>query len=59
MSLKNPSKGPKNPRQIRLREGAYVVTCSHWTTAFFTGCESDSRLTVSLVKHTEGLDVFA
>jgi hypothetical protein len=58
MSLKNPKRGPK-ARQIVPWEGAYVVACSYWATAFFTGCESDSRLTVSLVTHTEALDVFA
>lgn len=58
MSPQNRPMGPIS-RQKPLREGDHVVTCSHRDTGFFTLCESGSRLTVSIVKHTEGLDVFA
>jgi hypothetical protein len=58
MILENRPIGPK-PRRKALREAGHVVTCSHQDTGFFTLCESGSRLTVSMVKHTEGPDVFA
>jgi hypothetical protein len=58
MFLENRPMGPK-PWRKALRDGGHVVTCSHQDTGFFTLCESGSRLTVSIVKHTEGLDVFA
>ena len=51
-------------KRLQLRhpvpqEGADVVACGLNATAFFTMRESKSRLTVSLLKHTEGIDVFA
>jgi hypothetical protein len=52
----------ENPVQLRITRfgrGSDVVTCGSKVTGFFTMCESQSRLTVSLLKHTEGLDVFA
>jgi hypothetical protein len=51
-------------KRLQLRhavpqEGVDVVGCGLNTTAFFTMRESKSRLTVSLLTHTEGIDVFA
>ena len=46
-------------RHTVSQRGADVVACSPIVTGFFTMCESQSRLTVSLLKHTEGIDVFA
>jgi hypothetical protein len=46
-------------RDTQVEEGVHVVGCSPNATGFFTMRESESRLTVSLSKHTEGLDVFA
>ena len=58
MSLKTLIRGSKS-RQIVPWGGARVVSCSYQATDFFTGRESDSRLTVSLVTHREARDVFA
>jgi hypothetical protein len=50
---------PPELRQPLSQGGVRVVARGSNTTGFFTTCESQSRLTVSLMKHTEGIDVFA
>jgi hypothetical protein len=52
----------EKPLKVRLSarsEGGDVVICESSTTGFFTMCESQSRLSVSLMRHTEDNDVFA
>lgn len=50
---------PPKLRQMMPQGGAVVVACGPKATSFFTMCESQARLTVSLLKHREGIDVFA
>jgi hypothetical protein len=58
MSPRSCEVSPRIQQILRFR-GTGVGNRSQWTTAFFTGCESDSRWRVSAMKQMEYSDVFA